>query len=491
MLVPLNIPPGVWRNGTQYQAAGRWYDANLVRWVQGVMQPMGGWAARTASTFSGMARGIITWRKNDGTRMIAVCTPTKAYHVSESNVVTEITPSAGFTTGTDSAAANTGYGGYTYGYGAYGTPRPDWGTLNPPTTWSLDTWGEELVGCSTSDGKILKWDCNTSNDFTAVTNAPTGCRALVVTADRILMALGASGNPRSIKWCDQEGLTTWTATDTNRAGSWLLQTQGQIMCGKRVRGGTIILTNVDAHLATYVNFPLVYGFDQIGSACGVIGPNAAAAFDGYCAWMGQDAFYLFDGTVKRVPSDVQDYVFSSINLAQKEKVYAFVNSVNSEVWWLYPSGAANECDSYVCYAYLDNHWTVGRITRTCGVDRGAFRYPLMVGTDGYLYDHEFGANYGTATPFAESGPFELGSGEQIMHALKLVPDERTSGDCSVTFKARYYPNGAEYTAGAYSLASPTSVRFSGRQASIVVSGARLTSWRWGVPRLDVVAGGKR
>lgn len=491
MFTPLNIPPGVWRNGTQYQAAGRWYDANLVRWVQGVLRPMGGWERRTASAFTGKARGILTWTRNDGTRMIAVGTSSKLYHVGQSAAITDITPLTGFTAGNDNATANTGYGAYQYGFGAYGTPRPDSGSISPASTWSLDTWGEELVGCLTADGKILKWDGNTANDAVAVSNAPTQCKALVVTSDRILMALGASGNPKSIKWCDQEDITDWTATDTNRAGSWNLQTNGSIRCGKRVRAGTLILTDVDAHLATYVNFPLVYGFEQIGSACGVIGPNAATTFDGYCIWMGKDSFFLYDGTVRKLPSDVQDFVFTNLNQGQKEKVYAFTNSVNSEAWWLYPSGNSTENDSYVAYDWIGNTWTIGSLNRVCGADRGAYGYPMMVGVDGYLYDHEFGYNYHGTAPYAESGPFQLGQGDEILHARKLIPDEKTSADCSVVFKTRYYPNGAESTTATYTLGEQTDVRFNGRQASIRVSGARTTDWRWGIPRLEVVSGGAR
>jgi hypothetical protein len=41
--VPVALPPGVLRNGTLYQAKGRWYGANLVRWREGAMQPIGGW----------------------------------------------------------------------------------------------------------------------------------------------------------------------------------------------------------------------------------------------------------------------------------------------------------------------------------------------------------------------------------------------------------------------------------------------------------------
>jgi len=49
MYIPLKLPPGIYRNGTQYQSAGRWYDANLVRWYDGTLRPIGGWRKRTYS----------------------------------------------------------------------------------------------------------------------------------------------------------------------------------------------------------------------------------------------------------------------------------------------------------------------------------------------------------------------------------------------------------------------------------------------------------
>ena len=45
-LVPLKIPAGIYRNGTEYQAMGRWYDSNLVRWFEGTLRPVGGWLLR-------------------------------------------------------------------------------------------------------------------------------------------------------------------------------------------------------------------------------------------------------------------------------------------------------------------------------------------------------------------------------------------------------------------------------------------------------------
>jgi len=61
----------------------------------------------------------------------------------------------------------------------------------------------------------------------------------------------------------------------------------------------------------------------------------------------------------------------------------------------------------------------------------------------------------------------------------------------VKFKTRYYPNGDETTHGAYSMANPTSVRFSGRQVAMRVEMATNDDWRVGTMRVDAVAGGRR
>ena len=46
-LIPLELPPGMRNNGTTYQSKGRWYTGNFVRFFNGTIQPIGGWAARS------------------------------------------------------------------------------------------------------------------------------------------------------------------------------------------------------------------------------------------------------------------------------------------------------------------------------------------------------------------------------------------------------------------------------------------------------------
>ena len=62
---------------------------------------------------------------------------------------------------------------------------------------------------------------------TVVTNAPTGCQALVVTNERHLVAIGSGGDPRKISWSDREDRNTWTSKATNTAGDVQIPTGGR------------------------------------------------------------------------------------------------------------------------------------------------------------------------------------------------------------------------------------------------------------------------
>ena len=488
--IPLQIPPGVFKNGTEYQSKGRWNNSNLVRWFEGTIRPVGGWRKRTETQLSGKARGLINWRDNSNNRRIAIGTHSKLYVLSEGNTLTDITPTS-FTVGDADAVQKIGYGYGTYGSFAYGVARPDLGSVTPATTWSLDTWGEYLVGCSSKDGKLLEWQLDTAVDAAALTNAPTGNAGLIVTQERFVFALGAGGNPRKVQWCDQENNTVWTPLATNQAGDFELTTIGSLQCAKRIRGTTILFTDVDVHTATYIGPPYIYSFERVGTGCGVISKQSVAATDNACIWMSGSGFWVFDGFVKPLPSDVSDYVYSNLNTTQASKIYCVHNSAYGEIWWYYPSLSSNENDSYVTYNYRENHWSIGTLIRTCGTDKGIFSNPILVDADGYVYEHEVGHNYDSQTLFAESGPIELGVGERTMSLTGMIPDEKTAGDVTASFSTKFYPNTTKYDYGPYTLSSPTSIRITGRQVAVKIQGNTLTDWRVGIIRFDGKLGSLR
>jgi hypothetical protein len=489
-LIPLAVPPGVYRNGTDYQSAGRWRDASLVRWTEGTMRPVGGWLTRVQVTDQ-PPRGAAAWRDLSGDRWGAIGTFEGLFVFAASNTVADITP-ASFSAGNKDAAVNLGYGGGFYGTGAYGVARPDIGSYLPAATWSLDTWGEYLVACSDDDGRLLEWTLNTGTPAAAISNAPTGCVGLHVTGERFLFALGAGGNYRKVAWSDREDNTLWAPDATNEAGDIELQTAGQIMLGIRARGQSLILTDHDAHAATYQGPPFVYSFERVGSSCGAISRLCAASVDAGVFWMGRSGFHLYaGGAVQELPCEVADYVFSDINLTQRSKVAAVASAANSEVWWFYPSSGSIENDRYVSYNYQENHWSIGQISRTCGVDAGVFSTPIWFDATGAAKNHEIGHLYDGVPPFAESGPIEIASGDAVMSMLQLVPDERTQGDVTATLKTQFYPNAVSREYGPYDMRSPTSIRVTGRQIALRVTGATASDWRWGTPRVDAIPGGRR
>lgn len=487
MLLPIDLPPGVYRVGTAIDSMGRWLDASLVRWRDGSLRPVGGW--RDFSSVTGIPRGAHGWSANNGGRWYAFGTHDSLYSITGGGTSADITP-AGFTSGRASAAVNLAYGGGLYGAGTYGTARADTGAFQPATVWTMDNWGQNLIACADTDGKLYEWTL--TGDAATISNAPTGCNAVVVTEERFVFALGAGGNPRKVQWCDQEDNTEWTPAATNQAGDILLETQGEIMLGKKARGSTLILTNTDAHAANYIGGTLVYGFERVGDNCGVISRQGAASFNFGTMWMGREQFFYFDGSgVQAVRCEVADFVFANINRGMESHVCAIPNAQHNEIWWFFPSNDSAENNRYVAYNYAEQFWMCGYIGRTSGVDRGAGRYPIWADAAGELYQHEVGLAHGAEDVYAESGPISIDTGETAFMCRRVLPDEQTQGDVTLTFKTRRYPNATEYVHGPYTMEAPTVARFSGRQARMKVTGARDTAWRFGVPRLDVVGRGVR
>lgn len=378
-LVPLDLKAGFYRNGTDLDASNRWRDGSLVRWRDGSLRPIGGWQTFKDGFCANPIRGAHAWESNNGTAYFAAGSHNELTALLGSGTTYDITP-ASMTTGREDAGLNLGFGGGFYGTGYFGTQRPATGTYSEATSWSLDNFGQYLVGVHYDTGTLVEWQLGSSSVAAPVSNAPTNNLGLVVTEERFIFLLGAGGDPRKVQWCDKEANTVWTPAVTNEAGDIILQTSGQIMQGLKTRGQTLILTDQDAFTAKYLGPPYVYGFDRVGTSCGAVSRMAAVDTDQGAFWMGQKGFFGFDGnSVRELPCEVHDYVFDDINVNQQTKIWGFSNTEFSEVWWFYPSAGSLEIDRYVAIDLLENHWLIGDLSRTGGVSRGVFRTPILSG----------------------------------------------------------------------------------------------------------------
>lgn len=491
MFVDVVIPPGLKGNGTARQARGRFRDMNLTRWTSddGNTQPMGGWQKHgSADAMTGVCRSILPWKDNTGSRWIGLATHEKWYVQSSSGTQTDITP-VGFTAGRPDAITGSGYGQGTYGTGAYGVPRSDSASVLAATVATQDLWNDRLVACWEEDGKLYEWDLSVGTPGAVIANAPTGCMGLVVTAEGFLVALKF----RTVYWSDQGINTVWTPTTTNQAGDFPLNTPGVLMCGRKVRGKTLLFTTSDVWEMVYQNSTVVYGFTKAGSDCGPVSKGAVAALDDVCYWMGSGGFYVYNGAIQQLDCEVLDRVFANINRQQISKVTVWHNAQFNELWWHYPSAASVENDSYVYFNYRLWVWGGGRLARTAGAGAaGIFFYPLLVGSDGYVYDHENGSQWDGVAPYARTGPLEwpgtLGSGEMRTQIEGFIGDLTADGAldqvAQVTFYAKDTPDGPEIAFGPYSVSTGrTDVLFHGRLVELQLSFVGDQSARAGVNTL--------
>ena len=236
---PLKIPAGIVRNGTDFEAEGRWRDANLVRWRQGSLRAIGGWSVRERLDglelgLSVPLRSMHSWLDNDVGPRLAAGNADKLIALNAGGAISDITP-AGLTAGSDSPSGNLGFGGGFYGQEQFGVARQQSSAIPEGDTWSLDNFGQNLIASLTSDGRLFEWDL-VASEAQVIANAPIDCKGVFVTEERFVFALQANGDPRKVAWSDREDSNTWTPLDTNEAGDFTLQTNGEIMCATRLRG---------------------------------------------------------------------------------------------------------------------------------------------------------------------------------------------------------------------------------------------------------------
>ncbi len=423
-----------------------------------------------------------------------------------------------------------GWGIGTWNYSTWGTPRT--GIQNfklIPGTWKLDNYGEDVV-CQITGGPIYLWDTSaglTNNRATAISGAPTkNTFALVSTPDRHLVCFGtetiigttSSQDPMFVRFSNQEDINTFTESATNTAGGQRLTDGSVILTAIRSRGQILIFTDTSLHGMQYVGPPYTFGFQQLGANCGCIGAHAAVDVNGLAFWMGTEAFYLFDGTVKKMPCTVQDYVFKDINLTQGYKTAAGVNSQFNEVTWFYCSSGSDLINRSVSYNYLENVWSIGSLARTAWSDIGTYQKPVAsafyeTSTDATintiyglsagrsrLFSHEDGydADGSPIVAYVRSGYFDIGDGDNMLYMRRFIPDFKNQiGDLSVDLLLRPYPQApAQPSSLDPYIITPTTqkvdTRARGRQISLgIESDALGSNWRFGTLRVDIQPDGLR
>ena len=444
------------------------------------------------------------------------------------------TADASFDIGVGPAFSTFGYGWgtYTWNTETWGTARSTSNVILDGRDWSLDNFGELLIA-TVLNGSTYQWSPTTdglSGKASLVTNAPTTSKfSLVSTPDRHLVLFGtestigtgSSQDPLLLRFSNQEDINTYQPTAENTAGSLRIQDGSTIVGADKARGAILVWTDTSLHGLQFVGPPFTFGLNQLGRNCGLLGQHAAVVVRDVAYWMGQNAFFAFDGTVKKIPCTVDDFVFENIDLTQTDQIFAGVNTEFAEIIWFYVTNPDNiatpQVNRCVTYNYLEQTWTVGSLSRTTWVDRGVFQSPLateyltdtvanatptVIGlSDGVSkhYKQEFGtdADGSVMQAFIQSGDFNIDEGgEQLMRIARFVPDFRDqSGDVDVTWSFKNYPYGNVVSQTALTVTTTDTkkdMRGRGRQANFkITSNTAGGNFKMGTFIMDIYPDGGR
>ena len=150
--------------------------------------------------------------------------------------------------------------------------------------------------------------------------------------------------------------------------------------------------------------------------------------------------------------------------------------------------------------YVDNVWSIGQMDRGCWIDQGVFDYPIACDSSGNVYQHDSttlsnSENLGGAVPYAQSGPIEIGNGDNYVQCNQILPDEEanTLPGVVISFTGRFTPLGAETDFGNFTFNSDgyTDARFTARQVRMKVTGTTNQQFQVGNIRLDLRNRGRR
>jgi hypothetical protein len=423
-----------------------------------------------------------------------------------------------------------------------------------PGLWSIDNFGDKVIALI-HNAQVFEWDSNatgaTQTRATIISGAPTASRDMLVsTPDRHLVFFGTEttiGDPTTqdemfIRFSNQEDINTYQPTAVNTAGTQRLADGSKIVGAVRGRDAIYVWTDTSLFTMRFIGQPFTFGFQQVGTNCGLIGQNAALEVDGAAYWFSENGFFKYSGNLETMICLVEDFVYDDLNTTASQLINVGLNNLFGEITWFYCTESSTVINRCVTYNYMDSSpqrpvWTTGTLNRTTWQDSSVFGLPhatyfnaddnasfdVVGNTEGstIYFEHEKGTDEALAgsvnaiTSNIESGDFDItqsrssrgqqtgvatfaGDGEYIMKIRRFIPDFLSqTGNTQVTLQLRNYPNSSQASSplGPFTITSSTDkvdTRARARAISLKVANTGASqSWKLGTFRLDTQPDGRR
>jgi len=207
---------------------------------------------------------------------------------------------------------------------------------------------------------------STGAAFASISSAPRA--EIVFSVGSFVMALNTNdGAEKPDGWhcCAAFDDTSWTPSVTTQATSGrLVSTTGPITAGGRLGEYAVAYKARSMYLGQYVGAPAVWDWIQIrGGNAGCVGKEAFTDVNGVHFFVGEDNFWMFDGTTPVPLGDgaVRFWFKENSNPGALYKTICTFDRQNNLVYIFYPSRFSDVLDSTLVYHVQTKKW--GRADR--------------------------------------------------------------------------------------------------------------------------------
>ena len=466
------------------------------------------------------------------------------------NTISGISRAAGGTT--DVEHANGSIVNNATDFAGWGSPVDAATIVLEPGLWSLDTFGDVLVA-TIANGKTFTWDSSVAAQFTnrasqLTTSFETNLNpiasrlTLVSPTTRHLIHFGtcttyndaSTQDDMFIRFSNNEDINGYDVKATNTAGTFRLQDGTRIVGALTAKETILVWTDSALYTMKFVGSPFTFGFEQVGTNCGLIGKNAAVEIDGVAYWMSNNGFFAFDGTVKSLPCSVEDYVYDDVDTTKGQQINAGLNNLFTEVTWWYPTQGSDFNNRSVVYNYGETskmpmgNWYTNVDTnsiRTSWIDTLIYprpyatkynststgTFPTVIGETGLgqtvFFEHETGndqinpdGSTTILTSFIQSFNFSLQAqqSEIFLAMRRFLPNFKVlTGSNLITIGVSDWPanTAGNSSFSPFTITSTTQykdTRARGRYANIKIENINVgETWRFGTFQVDLQPDGRR
>lgn len=225
------------------------------------------------------------------------------------------------------------------------------------TRWSFAQYGNSTLAANRVEG-IQR---STGAAFADVAGAPKA--EVLFSIGAFVMALNVNdGDEKPDGWhcCAAYDDTSWTPSITTQATRGrLVDSPGPLTAGMRLGEYAVAYKNRSIYLGQYVGAPVVWDWTPVpGGDAGCIGKEAICDIGGMHFFVGEENFWLFDGT-RPVPigdGQVRQWFFDNSDPLTRYRTKCVFEKQTNRVWIFYPKIGSTECDGVLVYHVLAKKW---------------------------------------------------------------------------------------------------------------------------------------